>query len=159
MKLSLKSRFTALALTAGLGALPLAHAHLDPSAFHLSYRQSLFAILGANFGPMSSMIKGEIPWNDETFKAWSDDLATAATLDFMRGFPDGSEGGRTRARPEIWSNKADFEAKMNDLRTESAALAAVAGTADKKAILIQFQKTGGTCKACHDDYKSKDYLN
>jgi cytochrome c556 len=152
----------ALALTGlviGLGTTPVALSHLNPDEFPQSYRQSLFAILGANFGPMSSMVKGEIPWDTARFKGFADDLATATTLDYMRGFPDGSDSGTTRAKPAIWSNKADFEAKLKDLRTEAQKLATAAGSGDQDAIVEQFKATGGTCKACHDDYKSKDYLN
>ena len=38
-------------------------------------------------------------------------------------------------------------------------MAVVAASGNKKAILQQFQKTGGACKNCHDEYKFKDYLN
>ena len=155
----MKKQLSIIALVCGLAATPVALSHLDSTAFVLSYRQSQFAILGGTFGPMSSMIKGEIPWNDEQFKGWANDLATASKLDFMRSFPPGSEGGRTRAKPGIWNNLEDFQAKLNDFKTEAPKMAEVAAGGDKKAILQQFQKTGGTCKACHDEYKSKDYLN
>lgn len=155
----MKKLFTAVVLLSGLAATPTALSHLDMSAFSLSYRQSLFAVMGANFGPMSSMIKGEMPWDDAAFQGYASDLATAASLDLMRGFPTGSDQGQTRARPEIWQNLDDFQSKIDTLREESEKLALVATTADKRAILKQFQKTGGTCKNCHDDYKSKNYLN
>ena len=67
--------------------------------------------------------------------------------------------GQTRARPEIWQNLDDFQSKLNTMREESEKLALVATTGDKRAILKQFQKAGGSCKNCHDDYKSKDYMN
>lgn len=159
MKLTSKKCLTALALIAGLAGTPAALSHLNPDAFAVSYRQSLFAILGANFGPMSSMIKGEIPWDDDRFKRFAADLAMASRLDFARGFPDGSQSGQTRAKPEIWDNKDDFAAKFTDLREEAKNLAEAANDGNKKTILAQFQKTGGACKACHDEYKSKDYLN
>lgn len=155
----MKKLFLALTLVAGTAATPVALSHLDSTAFHVSYRQSVFALLGANFGPMTSMIKGEIPWNDTMFQGWANDLAKVSELDVGRGFPEGSQGGQTRAKPGIWSNWEDFEAKLGDLREQSAALAVIAAGGDKKAILQQFQKTGGSCKSCHDDYKSKDYLN
>ena len=155
----MKKQLCVIGLILGLGGAPIALSHLDNTAFVLSYRQSQFAILGGTFGPMSSMIKGEIPWDDAKFRGWANDLATATQLDFMRSFPPGSDGGRTRAKPGIWDNMEDFESKMNDLKTEAQTMAEVAAGDDKKAILQQFQKTGGTCKACHDDYKSKDYLN
>ncbi len=155
----MKKLFTAVVLLSGLTATPIALSHLDVSAFSLSYRQSLFAVMGANFGPMSSMIKGEMPWNDKAFQGYANDLATASSLDLMRGFPTGSDKGQTRARPEIWENLDDFQSKIGTLREEAEKLALVASTADKRAILKQFQKTGGSCKNCHDDYKSKDYMN
>jgi cytochrome c556 len=155
----MKKALIVAALTAGVSAAPVALSHLDPTQFNLSYRQSLFALMGANFGPMSSMIKGEIPWDDALFQGWSKDLASVTTLDAARGFPAGSDGGRTRAKPNLWENMDDFNAKMDSLREEAAKMAVVAGSGDKQAILQQFQKTGGACKSCHDEYKAKDYLN
>ena len=152
-------RIATLVLVVGLGTAPLALSHLENAAFYQSYRQSLLALLGANFGPMSSMVKGEIPWDDKQFINWSEDLAVVASLNIARGFPPGSDGGRTRAKPEIWSNMTDFESNIADLRRETVLMAEVARNGDKRAILQQFQKTGGACKACHDEYKSKDYLN
>jgi cytochrome c556 len=158
-KLNTKKTLTAIALVAGIAGTPAALSHLDSDTFYVSYRQSLFAILGANLGPMSAMIKGEMPWDDAQFRGFADDLATASELDFIRGFPDANQPGKTRAKPEIWENKPDFEAKLNDLREASAALADAASGDDKKAIIAAFQATGGACKSCHDEYKSKDYLN
>jgi cytochrome c556 len=157
--MSMKKAIAVVGLVAGLAAAPVAVSHLESTAFHLSYRQSVFAVLGANFGPMSSMIKGEMPWNDAMFAAFAEDLATASKLDVERGFPAGSDGGRTRAKPALWDNMDDFREKMTALREESAKMAVVAASGNKKAILQQFQRTGGTCKNCHDEYKSKDYLN
>lgn len=153
-----KKTLAVLALATGMGAAPLALSHLNPDEFPQSYRQSLFAILGANMGPMAAMAKGEIPWDDARFAGFANDLATATTLNYLRGFPKGSEGGTTRAKPGIWENMDDFEAKLNDLRSAAAELATAAEGGDKKAIMTAFQATGGACKACHDEYKSKDYL-
>jgi cytochrome c556 len=48
---------------------------------------------------------------------------------------------------------------MDDLKTAVNALKIVAdqGT-DRKAIAAQVAATGKACKACHDEYKSKNYL-
>ena len=155
----MKKLFVVCMLITGLGVAPVVLSHLDSTAFHLSYRQSLYALLGANFGPMSSMIKGEMPWNDEKFQGFADDLARASKLNFTRGFPPGTGSGRTRPKPGLWENMRDFEDKLANLREESEKMALVAASRNKRAILQQFQKTGGACKACHDEYKSKDYLN
>ena len=160
----MKKLLVAALLFAALANAPTTLSHLENAAFYQSYRQSLFALLGANFGSMGSMIKGEIPWDAGRFRRWAEDLASVARLDVLRGFPPTSTpASRSRARPVIWDNMADFETKLNDLRRESARLAELAGTAatdsaDIKAIRLQFLRTGGSCKACHDDYKSKNYL-
>jgi cytochrome c556 len=154
----LNTLLAVLALT-GLLLSPLAISHLDEQEMPQSYRQSWFAMMGANFGPMVAMVKGEIPWQEDQMAANADQLAALATLDVMRGFADGSDKGTTRAKPEIWENQPDFKSKLKDLQEAADALQAVANTGtDRKAIAEQVVATGKTCKACHDEYKAEDYL-
>jgi cytochrome c556 len=159
MPKSQRNTILAIITLAGLALSPLAISHYDDKEVHQSYRQSWFAMLAVNFGPMVAMVKGEIPWEEMQMAGYADQLAALTTLDVMRGFAGGSDKGTTRAKPEIWENKADFESKMNDLTKAVNALQVVAneGT-DRKAIAAQVGATGKACKACHDDYKSKDYL-
>ncbi|MCB1689384.1 MAG: cytochrome c [Halioglobus sp.] len=159
MQRSQRNTLLAIIVLSGLALSPLAISHYDDKEPAQSYRQSWFAMMAANFGPMAAMVKGDIPWEENQMAAYADQLAALVTLDVMRGFADGSDKGTTRAKPEIWENKADFKAKMDDLTTAVNALQAVAnqGT-DRKAIAEGVGATGKACKACHDDYKSKDYL-
>ncbi len=154
-------RNTLLAITvlSSLALSPLATSHYDDKEPAQSYRQSWFALMAANFGPMVAMVKGEIPWEENQMAAYADQLAALVTLDVMRGFADGTDKGTTRSKPEIWENKADFTAKMDDLTKAVNALQPVAnqGT-DRKAIAEGVGAVGSACKACHDEYKSKDYL-
>jgi cytochrome c556 len=103
-------------------------------------------------------VKGEIPWNDAMMQGWASDLATLTDLNIIRGFGEGSDKGTTRAKPEIWQNTADFESKMGDLKTAVASLQATVQGGDREAITASVGDVGKTCKACHDEYKSKDYL-
>lgn len=159
MSHSKRNTLLALLVIAGLALSPLAVSHFDDKQIPQSYRQSWFAMLAANFGPMIGMVKGEIPWEENLMAAYADQLAALTTLDVMRGFADGTDKGTTRAKPEIWQDKADFQAKMDDLEKASAALQVVAsqGT-DRKAISQAVGAVGQACKACHDEYKSEDYL-
>ena len=154
-RLSRQSLITAA--IAAIIAIP-AMAHIERSEPLQSLRQSYFAIVGMTFGPMGDMVKGKIEWNDEQFAAWADDLASVSEVTVERGFAPGSDKGKTRARPEIWDNKADFEEKLGNFRMQAAKLAEVAATGDRQAIAGQFRQTGGACKACHDNYKSRGYL-
>ena len=148
----------ALITVAGLALSPLAISHFDDKQVPQSYRQSWYAMVATNFGPMVAMVKGEMPWDERQMAGYADQLAALATLDILRGFKDGSDKGTARAKPEIWENKADFESKMKDLKSEIAKLQTVANAGDRKAIAQQVAATGEACKACHDEYKAKNYL-
>lgn len=158
MSKSLRHYVLATAATAGLLLSPLATSHFDDKEIPQSYRQSWFALVAANFGPMAAMVKGEMPWDERQMAGYADQLAALTTLDVMRGFPDGSDKGTTRAKPEIWENKPDFEKKLGDLRSAVDELQQAANGDDRKAIAMQVGATGKACKTCHDDYKSKNYL-
>ncbi|MEH6635953.1 MAG: cytochrome c [Halioglobus sp.] len=158
MSYSLRKVTLACAAIAVMTLSPLAISHFDEEEIPQSYRQSWFAMVVSNFGPMVAMVKGEMPWDERMMAGYSDQLAALTTLDVMRGFKDGADKGTTRAKPEIWQNKADFESKMNDLKSAVNKLQTVANTNDRKAIALQVGATGKACKACHDEYKSKTYL-
>ena len=138
-------------------AIP-ALAHIERSEPLQSLRQSYFALGGMTFGPMGDMVKGKIEWNGDQFAAWANDLAAVSSVSVERGFAPGSDKGKTRAKPAIWDNPDDFADKLAAFRSEAAALAVAAKSGDKAAATAQFKKTGGTCKACHDEYKAKNYL-
>jgi cytochrome c556 len=137
-----RNTLLAVVILAGLAISPLAISHYDDKEPAQSYRQSWFAMMAANFGPMGAMVKGDMPWQEDQMASYADQLAALVTLDVMRGFADGTDKG-----------------KMDDLTTAVNALQVVAnqGT-DHKAIAAGVAATGKACKACHDDYKSKDYL-
>ncbi len=122
----------------------------------IEYRESLMTLVGANFGPMVAMLKGEIPWDDARMAAYGKDLKAVVGLDILRGFPPGSDQGETRAKPGIWENLEDFQKKLEAMQTEATKLGDTAAGADRKAIGDQIAATGKTCKSCHDEYKKKD---
>ena len=150
---------TLLGTLLGLSLLSSATvAHIEQSEPLQSLRQSYFALLGMTFGPMGDMVKGKIDWDNALFTMWANDLNHAAQFGVERGFAPGSDNGMTRAKPSIWSNMDDFQSKLDNFRAAAARLADIAAAGDPAASREQFVATGGTCKACHDEYKSKDYL-
>ena len=158
MSTALRRYLLAITTTATIALSPMAISHFDDKEIPQSYRQSWFAMIGSNFGPMVSMLKGEMPWDERQMAAYADQLAALTTLDIMRGFSDGADKGTTRAKPEIWENKEDFQKKLDDLQVAAQQLKIAANGTDRKAIGAQIGAVGKTCKACHDEYKSKNYL-
>lgn len=74
-----------------------------------------------------------------------------------RWFPKGTgpDVGKTGAKPEIWRKPADFTAKTRDFQAAAKALHQAAVRGDMAAVKASYGKLGGTCKACHDPYRSE----
>jgi len=121
----------------------------------IRYRKSAYTVLLWNWMPMNAMVRGRIPFDAAEFARRADRVA-ALTPQLLEGFPEGSgTGAPTEAKPEIWTDFADFTAKMKDLERESAALSTIAKSGDEAKMREQFAKVGGACKACHDKYKAE----
>lgn len=121
----------------------------------IAYRQGVYKIIGWNFGPMAAMVKGEKPYDKEAFAKHAANVAAVAPM-ALEGFGPGTDkGAPTKAKPEVWSKMDDFKSKMAKMNEEATKLAAVARTGTLDDIKKQFGATGGSCKACHDDYRNK----
>ena len=153
-----KKLLTAAIAAATIAMAPLAFSHLNDEEPMQSYRQSYFTLLAMNFGPIAGMLKGEIPWDDAKLLKLAEDFSAVASVDVARAFGPGTDGGTTRAKPEIWENTDDFLVKYADLQEAAKGLVPAAQTGDKQEVGKAVRAIGGTCKACHDEYKSKDYL-
>jgi cytochrome c556 len=70
-------------------------------------------------------------------------------------FGEGTDLGDTKAKPEIWKDQAKFKAAAEKMQLEASKLAQAAQTGKEDAIKAAFSATGGSCKACHDDFRSK----
>ena len=119
----------------------------------VDYRQGLMEVFSWNASRMGAMVKGEVPFERAAFESYAKDLAAAARLDVLNGFPEDSVTEESDAKDEIWLNWAGFESSLEDLRTQAAKLAQIAASGDEAAIKEQFGATRKACKACHDDFK------
>ncbi len=158
MKLTLRKTLAISTVAASIAFTPIAMSHLNDKEMAQSYRQSWFAMVASNFGPMAAMMKGDMPYDLTRMQAHANDLSTLMELDILRGFAPGTEKGTTRAKPSIWENSDDFKQKMEDMRTAVTMLQEAAKGGEKGAIGKGIGATGKSCKGCHKEYKSKDYL-
>jgi cytochrome c556 len=120
----------------------------------LKYRKAVYQAIAWNFGPMSQMAQGKIPFDAKEFELRAGRVAALAPMLSESYSADSSGVAGSKAKPELWANRADFDAKMNDLVERSAALAAVAKGGDAAKSRQAFLDTGAACKACHDKYKA-----
>ena len=77
----------------------------------------------------------------------SEALKKAAVL-----FPPGTGRDtvqKTRAKPEVWSQRAEFEAALTKLITETDSIGAAARSGNLDAVKAQWLKVAEACGACH----------
>ena len=115
-------------------------------------RQAGYRVLGYNFGSLAAMAQDKKPYNKE--EAQRNANLAAAIADYMRNFfGEGTDKGETKAKPEIWQKRSDFDGKMDKMITAVKALPQAAG--DPAALKKAVSDAGAACKACHDDYRAK----
>lgn len=119
----------------------------------IKLRRAAYDMMGLGFGDLAAMAQDKKPFNKE--EAQHDaDLAVAASTVPKRFFPEGSDKD-TKAKPEIWQNRADFDSKMDHMIAEVGKLPAVVRSGDMAAFKKQVGETGQACKSCHDKYRAK----
>ena len=124
---------------------------LKPEA-QVKQRQAGYRVLGYNFGSLDAMVEGKKPYNRE--EAMRNANLAAAIADYPRNFfGEGTDKGETKAKPEIWQKRADFDAKMDKMIAAVKALPQAAG--DPAALKKAVSDAGAACKSCHDDYRAK----
>ena len=85
---------------------------------------------------------------------------SAATAEFMSKLPwaafgEGTDkGGNTKAKAEIWANKAKFTEYAEKMQGEMTKLNAAAKTGNLDSIKAAVGAVGGSCKTCHDAFRS-----
>ena len=114
-------------------------------------RQAAFHLSGAAMGNMKAAIDQGRDVSSQAYAArgvarWARALPTM--------FPDSTRNVTpTRARPEIFANRADFEAKAGAYAEAATRLAEIAQGGDREAFAAQFRATAATCAACHQLYQ------
>jgi cytochrome c556 len=120
----------------------------------VKYRKAAFTVTGAHFGRLGAMAQGKVPFDAKLAAENAEIVANMAKLPWQ-AFGEGTETSDTKAKPEIWKQNAKFKELADKLQSESVKLAAAAKTGKEDAFKAAFTATAGTCKSCHDDFRSK----
>jgi cytochrome c556 len=144
-----------IALGAGIAATTaFAQGEADKArADAVSARHAQMQMVGYHTGVLGGIAKGEVAYDSAVVDAAAQNLvalsgmkhATLWIADTEQGAVEGS-----RAKPEIWTDRAGFEAKFEDLSTAAQSLV---GAADAAAVGAGMAALGESCKACHETYR------
>jgi cytochrome c556 len=117
----------------------------------IKQRQKEMEGIGTAMKNLGAIAKNEQPFDANVVATnaatIADNLAQAAML-----FPDGSDVGdvETRAKPEIWTEREQFERFLENARQAAIELESVT---EAEAFPPALGKLGNACKSCHDLYR------
>jgi cytochrome c556 len=120
----------------------------------IRYRQGVMRAQGWHMGVLGAMAKGERPYDKDT-AARSARFVHELVDMFPDGFTPGSESGApTKAKPDIWKERAKFDKYQQDAKAQTTKLVSAAGT-DLAALRTALGATAKACDSCHDDFREK----
>ena len=119
-------------------------------------RKAYMKRFGRNFGPIMAVMKGRK--TDLTDATAAAERLNLEAKRLVAQFPAGT--GRdvvpeTRSKPEVWSQRADFEAAAERMVVETGKLAAAGRANDLAAFKAQFRPFAKSCGGCHSGKKDR----
>lgn len=155
MKVGISSLLAAMFLSCSAGAFAQ-QAGAKPEQ-QIQWRQSVYQVLGWNSGRIKANVEGQYN-KDEVVRA-ANAIAALANSGLGSLFGPGTETGKgwkeTLVKPEFFKNPQKVGELAGNFNREANELAKLAATGDAAAVKTQFGNLNKTCKACHDDFKTK----
>ncbi|GLR70588.1 c-type cytochrome [Agaribacter marinus] len=120
----------------------------------IQFRKAVFQLIRSNMGPLGAMAKGNIPYDPALMEENGERMVQLGMMigDYFHA-DTSSFKVPSDAKDSVWTNKADFIAKSEDFIAAAQNLQNVAAAKDEDNYRKAIGGVGGTCKACHDDYK------
>ena len=120
----------------------------------IKYRKNALFVMQQNFSRVAGMAAGKVPFDAKVAAESASVAEFVGKLPWAAFGPD-TDMGDSKAKVEIWSNKAKFDDYANKMQVELAKLSAAAKAGNLDGIKQAVNAAGGTCKSCHDDFRAK----
>lgn len=141
----------AVAAVIGLASALPASAQFQKPEDAVKYRQSAMFVMGNHMGRLGAMVQGRVPFDAAQAAANADVLLVMSKLPFA-GFTEGTTAANSKAKPEIWTERAKFDAGAQRMQEAMVKLNEAAKSANLDQIKAAFGPVGQSCKSCHDAY-------
>jgi cytochrome c556 len=141
----------AVAAVIGLASALPASAQFQKPEDAIKYRQSAMFVMGNHMGRLGAMVQGRVPFDAAQAAANADVLLVMSKLPFA-GFSEGTMAANSKAKPEIWTERAKFDAGAQRMQEAMVKLNEAAKSANLDQIKAAFGPVGQSCKSCHDAY-------
>ncbi len=119
----------------------------------IKYRQALMKAQSGHLGAMFQIASGKAGQQSD-LQAHAHGLAEVSKM--LKGaFKTATQGGKTKAKADIWKNWSDFEQKAGSMEQAAADVLAAVKSGDTSAVGAKLGDAGDTCKACHKKYRKR----
>ena len=119
----------------------------------IKYRQAVMKSQGGHMGAAAQILKGKVDFGSDL--EYHASALTASSAGLTKLFPKDSDFGETRAKPEIWTNSAEFERASKDAEQAAKAFLAAVKSNDQAAVTRTFGDFAEACKGCHKKFREK----
>ncbi len=130
-----------------------------PQAAQIKSRQDKLRDMGGALKAITDELKKpKVDWDNTIIPNTQTIKDRSAYL--LNWFPKGTgpeSGVKTYALPALWQKNDDFTKLGKAAQAEAIKLDQVANSRNLDALKAEAVTLGKACKACHDDYRSKDY--
>ena len=126
----------------------VAYAEVEPTDPNVIARQDLMKTIGGATKALGDMAGGKAAYDAAAAEAAKAALV-AASLDVEAKFTPTTADPAEEAKPEVWTNWADFLVKATALTDAATAIDA----SSAESIGAGMAGVGGSCKACHTAYR------
>lgn len=121
----------------------------------IKYRKAAYSFASWNMGKIKANVEGT--YDAAQVKAAANAIDAAANSGLGALFGPGTDKAigeqKTAVKPELFQNGAEVGKLARDWAAASAELVKAAESGDVAAVKAAQGKVGGTCKACHDQFK------
>lgn len=153
------SHFIAAVLVGLFFLLPFNNANAADFKKPIEARGAYMNMLSFNLGLLGGMAKNPDSYDADVAGKAAANLQALANMNIDAMYPKGSDNGqagladKTRAKPDIWADFADFKKKQENLQTALAEFVKIAGT-DVDGLRKGMGMVGKNCKGCHETYRA-----
>ena len=146
--------FTAALVAALSGSVAGAQGQSSRTEQYLKYRKGVYQVIAWNVGPLSAMAQDKQPYDAAVFADRAERVSRLTPMLAESYAPESRNAEGSKLKPEMWSNRADFDEKLRTMVARSEALAKTAAGGDAAASKAAFFDMAQACKACHDKYRA-----
>jgi len=125
-----------------------------PAQHMVSKRQAIFKQMTKTLEPMGLVARDRAPYNAAEFAAAAVNLQSLSKQPWPLFVAD-SNNQPTRAKPEVWSQAADFQRAQDNFLGHVSQLVKASEGSDMATLRSATLAVEGSCQSCHDTFRNK----